>query len=83
VVLAGAGAHDPSMARLLGVDPASIRKNSSTMSVSLPQAVLYYSPPVRQLSAAYDRTRWHAPGRPVGGAISHLPIGGGGAGRGS
>jgi putative ABC transport system permease protein len=72
-----------SMARLLRVDPGLDPKNVLVMSVSLPQTVLYYSPPVRQ-SFCRDLTErvGTIPGVVSAGSISHLPIGGGNAGRG-
>lgn len=82
-VLAGAALMIESMARLsrveLGLKPA----NLLTMSISLPQPVLYYGPPAKA-GFCRDLTQ-HAgsiPGIETVSAISHLPIGGGNAGRG-
>ena len=82
-VLMGAGLMVESMARLLRVDPGLDPKNLLAMSVSLPQTVLYYGPPVRagfcrDLSDRVDAI----PGVVSVSSVSHLPIGGGMASRG-
>ena len=82
-VLAGAGQMIESMARMLRVDPGLDPKNVLTMNVSLPQTVLYYSPPVRQ-SFCRDLTErvGAIPGVVSASSVSHLPISGANAGRG-
>lgn len=80
VVLAGAGLMIESMARVLRVDPGFDAKNVLTMSVSLPQTVLYTGPPVRQSFCRDLAERAGAvPGALSASGISHLPIGGGDA----
>jgi putative ABC transport system permease protein len=82
-VLAGAGLMIESMARLMRIEPGLNPKNVLTMSVSLPQTVLYYSPPVRQGFCRDLAERVGTiPGVVSASSISHLPIGGGQAGRG-
>ncbi len=81
-VLAGAGLMIESMTRVLRVEPGFDPENVLTLKVSLPQKVLYYSPPVRGTFCRDLSERAGAiPGVVSVGAISHLPIGGGGAGR--
>jgi putative ABC transport system permease protein len=82
-VLTGAGLMVESMSRLLRVDPGLNPKNVLTLSVSLPQTVLYYSPPVRQSFCRDLAERVGTiPGVVSASSVSHLPIGGGNAGRG-
>lgn len=81
-VLAGAGLMIESMTRVLRVEPGFDPKNVLTLKVSLPQKVLYYSPPVRgTFCRDLSERAGSIPGVLEVGAISHLPIGGGGAGR--
>ena len=83
IVLAGAGLMIDSLARLLGVNPGLNPKNVLVMGVSTAQKNLYYGPPedarfceeiTRQIGAIPDVVSV--------GAVAHLPLGGGGAGRG-
>ncbi len=83
IVLAGAGLLIDSMIRVLGIQPGLDPKNVLTMSVSLPQTVLYYSPPVRADFCRELSTRAGAiPGVLSVSSIAHLPLSGSGAGRG-
>ena len=82
-VLVGAGLMIESLARLGAVDPGLDPKNVLVMSISLPQKVLYTSPPDKPAFCRDLSERVGAiPGVVSVGAISHLPIGGGNAGRG-
>lgn len=83
VVLTGAGLMIQSMSRLLGVAPGLDPTNLLTMSMSLPQANTYYSPPGNPRFAQDLKERVGSiPGVLGVSAVSHLPIGGGQAGRG-
>jgi putative ABC transport system permease protein len=83
VVLAGAGVMIMSVARLLGVDPGLDPRNVLVMQMSLPQEDLYYGPPghLRFCDDLNERVGG-VPGVSSVSAIAHLPLGGGGAGRG-
>ena len=82
-VLVGAGLMLASMARLLGVDPGLDPKNVLVLGISLPQKVMYYSPPDKaEFCRELTNRVGSIPGVLSVGAISHLPIGGGNAGRG-
>jgi predicted permease len=83
IVLAGAGLMIQSMWRLLNVAPGLDPTNVITMKMSLPQENLYVGPPAnpgfaRELQAQVGGI----PGVVSVSAVSHLPIGGGMAGRG-
>ncbi len=83
VVLTGAGLMIQSMLRLLNVAPGLDPKNVLTMSMSLPQENLYYSPPAHpQFAHELQAQVGSIPGVIAVSAVSHLPIGGGQAGRG-
>jgi putative ABC transport system permease protein len=83
VVLTGAGLMIQSMARLLNVAPGFDPHNVLVMSMSLPQENLYYGPPGNpQFAHDLQEHVGSIPGVVSVSAISHLPIGGGGAGRG-
>jgi predicted permease len=83
VVLTGAGLMIQSMARLLNVPPGLDANNVLIMSMSLPQENLYYGPPAHPRFAQELQERVGSlPGIVSVSAISHLPLGGGGAGRG-
>jgi putative ABC transport system permease protein len=83
VVLAGAGAMIMSVARLLGIDPGLDPKNVLVMSMSLPQEDLYYGPPGHpRFCDDLDQRAGSVPGVVSISAIAHLPLSGGGAGRG-
>jgi putative ABC transport system permease protein len=83
VVLAGAGLMIESMSRLLRVPPGLDPKNVLTMEMSVPQVDLYYGPPVNPRFCHDVAERVGAvPGVLSVGSVSHLPIGGGMAGRG-
>ncbi len=82
VVLCGAGLMITSLSRLLGVDPGFDPKNVLTMSMSLPQEIIYNGPPdhplfCRELDAHVSAI----PGVVAAGAVAHLPLEGN-AGRG-
>jgi predicted permease len=83
IVLAGAGLMVESMSRLLRVDPGLDPTNVLVMGTPTPQVNLYVGPPV---NAHFCRELQDFVGTLPGvlsvGAISHLPLGGGGAGRG-
>jgi len=83
VVLAGAGVMIVSVARLLGVDPGLDPRNVLVMQMSLPQDDLYYGPPghARFCDDLHERVGG-VPGVVSVSAIAHLPLSGGGAGRG-
>lgn len=81
-ILVGAGLMLESMSRLMGVNPGLDPKNVLTMDVAMTQKVLYTSPPdkptfCRELTEQIGSI----PGVLSVGAISHLPIRGGNAGR--
>jgi putative ABC transport system permease protein len=81
-VLAGAGLMLQSMARLWRVDPGLDPRKVLILSVSLPQPVLYYSPPEREnFCRDLDERAGSIAGVVSVSAVSHLPIGGGNAGR--
>jgi predicted permease len=83
VVLAGAGVMIVSLARLLGVNPGLDPRNVLVMSLSLPQENLYYGPPgTPRFCEEIDRQVGAVPGVRSVSAIAHLPLSGGGAGRG-
>jgi len=83
VVLTGAGLMIQSMARLLNVAPGLNPTNLLTLSISLPQENLYYSPPAHpQFAHDLQEQVGSIPGVVAVSAVSHLPIGGGQAGRG-
>ena len=83
IVLTGAGLMIQSMLRLLNVAPGLDPKNVLTMSMSLPQENLYYSPPAHpQFAHELQAQVGSIPGVIAVSAVSHLPIGGGQAGRG-
>jgi putative ABC transport system permease protein len=83
VVLAGAGVLILSMARLLGVNPGIDTKNVLAMTMSMPQEKLFYGPPDNLLFCEQlEREVRAVPGALSVSAIAHLPLGGGGAGRG-
>lgn len=82
IVLCGAGLMIKSMTRLLGVDPGFNPTNILTMSMSVPQEVIYEGPP--GLPRFCDDVEEHVgaiPGVVSVGAIAHLPFEGD-AGRG-
>lgn len=83
VVLTGAGLMIQSMARLLNVAPGLNPTNLLALNMSLPQENLYYSPPVHpQFAHNLQEQVGSIPGVVAVSAVSHLPIGGGQAGRG-
>jgi putative ABC transport system permease protein len=83
VVLTGAGLMIQSMARLLNVAPGFDPHNVLTLNISLPQENTYYGPPGHpQFAHDLQEHVGSIPGVVSVSAISHLPIGGGGAGRG-
>ena len=83
VVLAGAGVMIASVARLLGVDPGLDPRNVLVMEMSQPQEDLYYGPPGHlRFCQDLDRQVGAVPGVVSVSAVGHLPLSGGGAGRG-
>jgi putative ABC transport system permease protein len=83
VVLAGAGVMIVSVARLLGVDPGLDPRHVVVMTMSMPQENLYYGPPGNtRFCEEIDRQVGGLPGVLSVSAIAHLPLSGGGAGRG-
>jgi putative ABC transport system permease protein len=83
VVLTGAGLMMQSMRRVLSVEPGFNPTNVLAMNMSLPQENLYYSPPVHpQFARELQEKVGSIPGVVAVSAVSHLPIGGGNAGRG-
>ncbi|HXT73212.1 MAG TPA: ABC transporter permease [Candidatus Angelobacter sp.] len=83
VVLAGAGLMIDSMARLMGVNPGLNPKNVLVMGVSTAQENAYYSPPVdAQFCEEMTQQIGAISGVESVSAVAHLPLGGGGAGRG-
>jgi len=83
VVLTGAGLMIESMMRLLNVAPGLNSKNVLTLNMSLPQENLYYGPPAHpRFAPDLQEQVGNLPGVVSVSAISHLPLGGGGAGRG-
>jgi len=83
VVLTGAGLMIQSMARLLSVAPGFDPHNVITLNISLPQENTYVGPPGHpQFAHNLQEHVGSIPGVVSVSAVSHLPIGGGGAGRG-
>jgi putative ABC transport system permease protein len=83
VVLAGAGVMLLSVSRLLRVDPGLDTRNVLVMQMSLPQENLYYGPPGNpRFCEALDQRVGSVAGVVTVSAIAHLPLSGGGAGRG-
>jgi hypothetical protein len=83
VVLTGAGLMIQSMARLLNVAPGLDPHNVITLDMDLPQEDTYYGPPGHpQFARDLQEHVGSIPGVVSVSAISHLPIGGGNAGRG-
>ena len=83
VVLTGAGLMIESMMRLVKVEPGFDASNLLTMTLSLPQENLYYSPPGHpQFAHELQEQVGSIPGVVSVSAVSHLPIDGGMAGRG-
>jgi putative ABC transport system permease protein len=83
VVLTGAGLMIQSMARLLNVAPGFDPHNVITLNISLPQENTYYGPPGHpQFARDLQEHVGGIPGVVSVSAVSHLPIGGGNAGRG-
>jgi putative ABC transport system permease protein len=83
VVLCGAGLLIESMARVLRVSPGFNARNVLTMEMSLPQINIYYGPPVNaRFCQDLDERVGEIPGVLGVSSISHLPLGGGDAGRG-
>jgi predicted permease len=83
VVVTGAALMIQSMARVLRVNPGFDPKNVLTMDLTAAQKVLYYGPPVHTDFCRRLREEVGAVAGVVSvGSISHLPIGGGNAGRG-
>jgi predicted permease len=83
IVLTGAGLMIQSMLRLLNVTPGLDPHNLLTLNMSLPQENTYYGPPTHpQFSRELQSQVGSIPGVLAVSAVSHLPIGGGSAGRG-
>jgi len=83
MVLTGAGLMIQSMARLLNVAPGLDPHNVITLNMSLPQENTYYGPPGHpQFAHDLQEHVGSIPGVVSVSAVSHLPIGGGNAGRG-
>ena len=83
VVLAGAGLMIASMARVLGVDPGLDPRNVLVAEMSLPQAELYYGPPGHaRFCQDLQEHVGTLPGVVSVSTVAHLPLSGGGAGRG-
>jgi putative ABC transport system permease protein len=83
IVLTGAGLMLQSMWRLLNVAPGLDPTNVITMEMSLPQENLYNGPPLHpQFAHELQAQVGSVPGVVSVSAVSHLPIGGGWAGRG-
>lgn len=83
IILAGAALMIDSMGRLVGVNPGLNPKNVLTMDVSTAQKDLYYGPPTD--AHFCDELTAHLgaiPGVVSVGAVAHLPLSGGNAGRG-
>ena len=82
VILTGAGLMIQSMARLLNVAPGFDPHNVLVLNMSLPQENLYYGPPTHpQFARELQERVGGIPGVVSVSAVSHLPVGGGGAGR--
>ncbi|HEV2383345.1 MAG TPA: ABC transporter permease [Terriglobia bacterium] len=83
VVLCGAGLMIKSITRLLGVDPGLNPKNVLTMQMSVPQDEIYNGPPgLPRFCQDLDEHLSAIPGVVSVGAVAHMPLAGGGAGRG-
>ncbi len=83
VVLTGAGLMIQSMARLLNVAPGFDPHNVITLNISLPQENTYVGPPAHpQFAHDLQEHVGSIPGVVSVSATSHLPVGGGYAGRG-
>ena len=83
IVLAGAALMIDSMGRLLGVNPGLNPKNVLTLDVSTAQENLYVGPPADEQFCQELTDRLGAiPGVLSVGAVAHLPLSGGSAGRG-
>ncbi len=83
VVLTGAGLMIQSMARLMNVAPGLDPHNVITLNMSLPQENTYNGPPGHpQFAHDLQEHVGSVPGVVSVSAVSHLPIGGGNAGRG-
>jgi putative ABC transport system permease protein len=83
VVLTGAGLMIQSMVRLLNVAPGFDPQNVITLNMSLPQENLYYGPPGHpQFARELQEHVGGIPGVISVSAVSHMPVGGGNAGRG-
>jgi predicted permease len=82
VVLTGAGLMIQSMVRLLNVAPGLDPHNVITLNMDLPQEDTYYGPPGHpQFAHDLQEHVGIIPGVVSVSAVSHLPIGGGNAGR--
>ena len=83
IVLAGAALTIDSMGRLLSVNPGMNPKNVLTMDVSTAQENLYTGPPTdEQFCKDLTDHVGAIPGVVSVGAVAHLPLSGGSAGRG-
>ena len=83
VVLSGAGLMIASMARVLGVDPGLDPRNVLVMEMSMPQEELYYGPPGHpRFCQELQEHVGTLPGVVSVSSVAHLPLSGGGAGRG-
>jgi putative ABC transport system permease protein len=83
VTLAGAGVLIVSVTRLLGVNPGLDPRNVLVMDMSLPQQEIYYGPPDHpRFCQNLEQQVGGLPGVLSVSGIAHLPLGGGGAGRG-
>jgi predicted permease len=83
IVLTGAGLMIQSMARLLNVAPGFDPHNLLTLGISLPQENTFYGPPDHpEFARNLQQYVGSIPGVVSVSAVSHLPIGGGNAGRG-
>ncbi len=83
LVLAGAGVMIASMMQLLDVDPGLDPENVLVMGMSAPQENLYYGPPGNpRFCEGLEEQVGSVPGVLSVSAIAHLPLSGGGAGRG-
>jgi len=82
VVLAAAGLMIKSVGRLIAVDPGLDPRGVLVMDVALPQPDFYGPPQRTTFCQDLDARVSEVPGVLAVGAISHLPLGGGTAGRG-
>lgn len=83
IVLTGAGLMIQSMARLLNVTPGFDPRNVLVLNMSLPQENTYYGPPDHaQFARELQQQVGSVPGVVSVSAVSHMPVGGGWAGRG-